>query len=70
MLRNNNYLLKLLACTQNHTVISSFIDPSKLEYLRDARDRITIFHFIIARHVKNNLVFDYIINNFAQVVPR
>jgi len=69
----DNKLLEFLACSENHTIIISYINRLISGYFTDVRHRIAIFHSIIARHAKNNLVFDHILQNFANianVLPR
>lgn len=66
----NNELLEALACSDNHTIIINYIARLMSGYFTDVQQRIVIFHSIIARHAKNNLVLDYILENFANVVPR
>ncbi|XP_024893750.1 uncharacterized protein LOC112468693 [Temnothorax curvispinosus] len=66
----DNNLLRFLACTKNHTVIIGYLDLLKSERFTKAQYRITVFHSIIARHARNELVLTYILNNFANVVPK
>ncbi|XP_071646516.1 glutamyl aminopeptidase-like [Temnothorax longispinosus] len=66
----DNNLLRFLACTKNHTVIIRYLDLLKSGRFIKAQHRITAFHSIIARHARNDLVLDHIINNFSNVVPR
>ncbi|XP_071568418.1 glutamyl aminopeptidase-like [Temnothorax nylanderi] len=66
----DNNLLRFLACTKNHTVIIGYLDLLKSGRFTEAQHRITVFHSIIARHARNDLVLDHIINNFSNVVPR
>lgn len=66
----DNKFLEFLACAKNYTVIIHYIDLLKSGNFTTARERITVFHSIIARQVKNDVVFEYIINNFDQIVPR
>jgi len=69
----NNKLLEFLACSENHIIIISYIDRLISGYFTDVQHRIAIFHSIVARHAKNNLVLDYILQNFeniTNVLPR
>ncbi|XP_071646515.1 aminopeptidase N-like [Temnothorax longispinosus] len=66
----DNNLLRFLACTKNHTVIIGYLDLLKSERFTKAQYRITVFHSIIARHARNELVLTYILDNFANVVPK
>jgi len=63
----DNKLLKFLACSENHTIIISYIDRLISGYFTDIRHRIAIFHSIIAKHANNNLVLDHILKNFANI---
>ncbi|XP_071569965.1 putative aminopeptidase-2 [Temnothorax nylanderi] len=67
---SDNKLLKFLACSENHTIIIDYIDRLKSGYFTKAQHRITVFHSIITRHAKNDLVLDYILKNFTNIVPR
>ncbi|XP_071646519.1 aminopeptidase N-like [Temnothorax longispinosus] len=67
---SNNKPLKFLACSENHTIIIDYINRLKSGYFTKAQHRITVFHSIIARHAKNDLVLDYILKNFTNIVPR
>jgi len=66
----DNKLLEFLACSANHTIIINYIDRLKSGYFTKAQDRVAIFHSIIARHAKNNLVLDYILQDLPNIVPR
>jgi len=66
----NIKLLEFLACSENHTIIIGYIDLLMSGYFPVVEHHIAIFHSIIARHAKNDLVLDYILQNFAYVVPR
>jgi len=66
----SNKLLEFLACSKNHTIIISYIDRLKSGYFTEVQHRIAVFHSVIARHAKNDLVLDYILKNFANIVPR
>jgi len=68
----DNKLLEFLACSENHTIIINYINQLILGYIFDVRQRIAIFHSIIARHTKNNLVLDHILQrfqSFSNVLP-
>jgi len=67
---DNNKILEFLACSTNHTIIISYIDRLKSGYFTRAQDRVAIFHYIIARHAKNNLVLDYILQDLENIIPR
>jgi len=64
----DNKLLQFLACSENHTIIISYINRLISGYFTDVRHRIEIFHSIVARHAKNNLVLDHILLHFANIV--
>jgi len=66
----NKRYLKFLACFKNHTLIISYSDRLKSEYSTEVQHRIAFFHSVILTHAKNDLVLDYILKNFANVVPR
>ncbi|XP_071646562.1 aminopeptidase N-like isoform X1 [Temnothorax longispinosus] len=66
----DNNLLRFLACTKNHTVIIGYLDLLKSGRFTKPQHRITVFHSIIARHARNELVLTYILDNFANVVPK
>jgi len=59
----DNKLLEFLACSKNHTIIISYIRRLMSGYFIQAQHR-------IAKHAENNFVLDYILQNFAKVVPR
>ncbi|XP_071646520.1 glutamyl aminopeptidase-like [Temnothorax longispinosus] len=63
-------LLKSLACTKDHAIIISYLNLLKSGHFTEAQHRITVFHSIIARHARNNLVLDHIMLNFRDLVPR
>jgi len=65
----DNKLLEFLACSTNDTIIISYIDLLKSGYFTRAQDRIAVFYSIIARHAKNNLVFDYILYDLSNIAP-
>ncbi|XP_011635757.1 aminopeptidase N-like [Pogonomyrmex barbatus] len=62
--KTDKKILEFLACTKNHTIIFGYIDRLKSGYFTEIRDYITIFHSIIAKHAKDNLVLDYILEKF------
>jgi len=66
----DNKLLEFLACSKNYTLIISYIDRLKSGYSTEVQHRIAVFHSVIVEHAKNDLVLDYILKNFANVVPR
>jgi len=65
----NTQLLDYIACTKNLTVIVDYLNQLKRDYYKE-QDSIIIFHSIIVRHAKNNLMLHYILQNFATVIPR
>jgi len=65
----NTQLLNYIACTKNHTVIVDYLDQLRRDYYGEL-DTIIIFHSIIVRHAKNNLVLHFILQNFATAIPR
>ncbi|KAL6268491.1 hypothetical protein P5V15_001624, partial [Pogonomyrmex californicus] len=56
---NKNHLVSL-ACTEDIQIIFNYINQSE-NFTKE--DRITVLHSIIAKHAKNNLVLDYILQN-------
>jgi len=66
----DNKLLEFLACSKDHTIIINYIRRLMSGYFTQAQHRIAVFHSIIAKHAENNFVLDYILQNFAKVVPR
>ncbi|XP_018378023.1 PREDICTED: aminopeptidase N-like [Trachymyrmex cornetzi] len=66
----NNQLLEFLACSKSDTIIIGYINLLKLRYFTDVKQCIVIFHSIIAKHIDNDLVFKYILQNFEEIVPR
>ncbi|KAL6268495.1 hypothetical protein P5V15_001628 [Pogonomyrmex californicus] len=66
--KTDKKILEFLACVKNHTIIVNYMNQLKWKYFEE-QDRIIIFHSIIAKHAKNNLVLDYILQNFTNVVP-
>jgi len=63
----DNKLLEFLACSENHIIIINYINRLISGYFTDVRHCIAIFHSIVARHAKNNLVLDHILKNFAHI---
>jgi len=66
----NNQLLEFLACSKSDTIIIDYINLLKSRYFTDVKQCIVIFHSIIAKHIDNDLVFKYILQNFEKIVPR
>jgi len=66
----NNKLLEFLACSENNNIIIDYIDLFISGYFNYTEARIIVFHSIIARHARNNLVLDYILANFAKILSR
>jgi len=66
----NNKQLEFLACSERNNIILDYIDLLVSGYFVDTEHRITVFHSIIARHARNNLMLDYILANFAKLVSR
>ncbi|KAL6419975.1 hypothetical protein ACFW04_011032 [Cataglyphis niger] len=65
--------LKFLACSGNIAIIQNY---TLLMAMKDdnitakSRDHINSFHFIIAKHAKNEIMLDYILANFEKIRPR
>ncbi|XP_018343088.1 PREDICTED: glutamyl aminopeptidase-like [Trachymyrmex septentrionalis] len=66
----NNQLLEFLTCSKSDTIIINYINLLTSRYFTDVKQRIVIFHSIIAKHIDNDLVFKYILQNFEKIVPR
>ncbi|KAG5333954.1 AMPN Aminopeptidase, partial [Acromyrmex charruanus] len=66
----NNQLLEFLACSKSDTIIIDYINLLKSRYFTNVKQCIIIFHSIIAKHIDNDLVFKYILQNFEKIVPR
>ena len=64
----DNKRLEYLACSENDTIIISYIDRLISKYFTKQQHNITVFHSIIARHAKNDLILNYILNNFEKIV--
>ncbi|XP_018308846.1 glutamyl aminopeptidase [Mycetomoellerius zeteki] len=65
----DNKRLEYLACSEYNNIIIGYIDRLISGYFTEIHC-ITIFHSIVARHAKNDLILNYILNNFEKVVPR
>jgi len=63
-----NKFLEYLACSEDHNIIIDYLNYTQPGYYNE-RHRIIIFHSIVTRHARNNLVLDYILNNFDQIIP-
>jgi len=63
-------LLEFLACSEKNDIIIRYIDLFVSGYFNYTELRVIVFHSIIARHAKNNLVLDYILANFARILSR
>ncbi|XP_011879068.1 PREDICTED: aminopeptidase N-like [Vollenhovia emeryi] len=67
----NKKLIKFLVCSENYVIIMDYIDRLKSEiYFTKAQDRIEVFHSIIARHAKKNVILDYILKHFTNIIYR
>jgi len=66
----DNKQLEFLACSGRGSIILHYIDLLVWGYFKDTEHRITVFHSIIARHARNDLILDYILANFAKLISR
>ncbi|XP_018399167.1 PREDICTED: aminopeptidase N-like [Cyphomyrmex costatus] len=66
----DNKRLEYLACSENSDNIIFYIKQLKSIYFTKLQYPITIFHSIIARHAKNNLILNYILDNLTSIIPR
>ncbi|XP_011061957.1 PREDICTED: aminopeptidase N-like [Acromyrmex echinatior] len=64
----DNKRLEYLACSENNIIIINYIDQLISGYFTELKHRITVFHSIIARHAKNDLILNYILINFEKIV--
>jgi len=64
----DNKRLEYLACSENDAIIISYIDRLISGYFIELKHRITVFHSIIAKHAKNDLILNYILDNFEKIV--
>jgi len=64
----DNKFFKYLVCSEDDSIIIDYMNYMQPGYYNE-QHHIIIFHSIVARHAKNNLVLDYILNNFDEIVP-
>jgi len=68
---SDNKLLEFLACTENADLIKNYLDLiTSPTYITKTMDRIHVFYFIVARHINNNVVLTYILDNFQRKIPK
>ncbi|XP_028045964.1 aminopeptidase N [Monomorium pharaonis] len=65
----DNTFLEYLACPKNHNIIIIYLRRLNEGYFTE-QQHIIIFHTIIARHAKNDLVFNYILTNLKYIMPK
>lgn len=74
----DNKILEYLTCTNNSDIIFSYLSQTMKEHDHtnnimksfQPTERISIFFSIIARHAKNDEIFEYILTNFNAIKPR
>lgn len=68
----DNKILKFLVCSQNlHMIVKILREAPKNCFGKiQVHDHLNIFHYIIERHAKHNLVLDNILTNFEYVKPK
>ncbi|XP_067208576.1 glutamyl aminopeptidase-like isoform X2 [Linepithema humile] len=65
-------LFKFLACSENMHIITTYLHIIALSktHFDEPNDRIHIFYFIIARHITNKQVFQFVLKNFKTTIPK
>jgi len=73
----DNKILHYLTCTNNSDIIFSYLSQTMKEHnfknitrLFHATERISIFYSIIAKHARNNEIFEYMLYNINEIKPR
>ncbi|EFN67087.1 Aminopeptidase N [Camponotus floridanus] len=69
----NNDVLKFLACSQNNYIIRSYIRMMRSNFISKIAtvlDLINTFTSIVARHAKNDTIFDFIIKDLWLIKPK
>lgn len=71
MKESNNKYLKFLACSERSITIKDYGSLILKENgpIKN-KDRAISFHYIIAKHAKNNNILDYMLANFEKITLR
>lgn len=66
---SNNKFLEYLACCEDHDIIFNYLTQIRKNDSRvnvQYATRVNVFLLIVAKHAKNDKIFNYILNNFLE----
>lgn len=72
--QNKTEMLKYLACTENDIVVHEFLRSITseitgiLSYLK-YEQLLKLYHGIMKRHARKDVVLDFVLTNFEQLLP-